>query len=87
MTNAAAKFKLHLAPVKPGDFGPCGLAVYSPTGLVGTVIITDGAVVEPIGPVTTDGEGVSHRAVRCENGWTGSVCWYEYDGRSGFEAL
>jgi hypothetical protein len=88
------KFKLHVAAVKPGDFGPCGLAVWSPTGLVGTVTIYDGAIVEAMGPVDVCTEGayddkyeVAYRCVRTESGWVGRVCWSEYDGRSGFEAV
>lgn len=85
--NDAIKFKLHIAPIKPGDFGPIGYAVYSPTGLVGTVIIYDGAIVEPIGPITVDGEGIAFRTVRLESGWTGRVCWHEFDGWTGFEPV
>ena len=90
----ANKFKLHIAPVKPGDFGPCGYAVWSPVGLVGTVTIYDGAIVEVMGPVQVETEGSyddqyesSYRCVRTESGWVGRVCWHDFDGRAGFEEV
>lgn len=80
-------YRLHVPAVKPGDFGPCALGVVSEAGLAGTHYIKDGSIVEAIGPITTDGEGVSFRAVRTESGLTGRVCWSHFDGRSGFERI
>ena len=98
MTNATAKFRLHIAPVLPGDFGPVGYAVFA-LNHVGVVTIKDGAVVEALGEVEVsvehefDDEGgrfdveLGYRKVRTEDGFEGTVCWHEFDGRSGFEAI
>jgi len=94
MTNASAKFKAHLAPVKPGDFGPIAYAVWGDDILLGSETVRDGDVVEALGPVEVCTEGayddmyeVAYRVVRLADGFVGKVCWSEYDGRSGFEAI
>jgi hypothetical protein len=87
MTNAT-KFKLTLASVKPGDFGPSGYAVYNEK--CECVVIRSGSVVEAIGDVTVGrdhGDNISFRMIRTSSGFEGLVCWVEFDGRSGFEPV
>lgn len=93
MTNAAAKFRLHVAPVKPGDFGPVGYAVWA-DDYVSSEVVRDGDVVEALGEVRVELEGdfddryeIAYRLVRTSTGFVGTVCWHDFDGRSGFEAV
>lgn len=81
-----SKFRLHIAPVKPGDFGLSGLAVYNEA--CDSVVVEDGAVIEALGPLMTDhGEGEDYRKVRTSDGFEGNVIWWPFDRRSGFEAV
>ena len=92
MTNAL-KFKLHVPAVKPGDFGPCGYAVFA-SDHVGIITIKNGAIVEALGEVRIEVEGapddlyeIEYRKVRTSCGFEGTVCWNDFDGRSGFEPV
>ena len=79
------KFRLHVPAVKPGDFGPSGLAVYSEQGQC--VVIRDGALVTSLGPVWDETEDagladecvISYRKVRTEDGFEGTVCWCGFE--------
>ena len=91
--TTAKLFRLHVAAIKPGDFGPCAYAVWA-SDYKSSVTVADGAIVEAIGPVETSVEGdyddryeLQYRNVRTSDGFEGMVCWHEYAGHSGFEAL
>ncbi len=91
--NAAPKFRLHVPVVKPGDFGPSALAVWS-DDYRRSESVADGAVVEALAEVRIETEGsyddmyeVEYRKVRTASGFVGTVCWNDFDGRSGFEAV
>lgn len=98
MNNIAAKFVLVLPAVKPGDFGPCGLAVYG-DDYKDSRLVRDGDVVEAIGEVEVseerdyDDEGclqiteLGYRKVRLADGFEGTMCWSDFDGRSGMKAV
>lgn len=97
MNASTPKFVLVLPPVKPGDFGPSGLAVYS-ADYKDSRIVKDGDVVEAIGEPEIseerdfDDEGflqiteLEYRKVRLADGFEGTMCWSEFDGRSGMKA-
>ena len=97
MDATAPKFTVRIAPVLPGDFGPSGFAVY-PTGSYHSKVVVDGDVVEAIGPIevsleheyTDEGREtieIAYRKVRLACGFEGTVCWTDFNGRSGFEAV
>lgn len=88
MPKAFPKFRLRLAAVKTGDFGPCGLAVYDASGEC--VVIHDGAVVETLADARSSWEDdveLSYRKVCTSDGFEGDVLWWDFDGRSGFEEV
>lgn len=92
MSNAP-KFRLHLPAVKPGDFGPCAYAVWS-EDYRSSEAVKDGDVVEALGEIRIEIEGapddlyeIEYRKVRTSSGFVGTVCWHDFDGRSGFEAV
>ncbi len=92
MTNAAAKFIVRIPAAKPGDFGPSGYAVWA-EDYKSSVAVVDGDLVETLGDVRVETEGsyddkheIAYRKVRTSSGFVGTVCWRDYDGRSGFEA-
>lgn len=93
MNDTAPKFKVHVAPVLPGDFGPCAYAVWSADYKSSTVVV-DGDVVEAVGEVEVCTEGayddmyeLEYRVIRTAAGFVGKVCWSAFNGRSGFEAV
>ncbi len=92
MSNAP-KFALRLPPVKPGDFGPVAYAVWS-EDYGSSEAVFDGDLVVAVGEVRVETEGayddmyeVEYRKVRTSSGFVGTVCWHDFDGRSGFEAV
>ena len=93
MPKALPKFKLHVAAVKPGDFGPCGLAVWADDYRTNEIVY-DGHLVEALGEVWIEVDGspddryeLEYRKVRTSSGFEGTVCWHAFDGRSGFEKI
>lgn len=93
MNDAAPKFTVRIAPVLPGDFGPSGYAVWADDYRSHTAV-RNGDVVEAIGEVRVEVEGapddlyeLEYRKVRTSSGFEGTVCWHDFDGRSGFEAF
>lgn len=98
MNKSSGSFVLVLAPVKPGDFGPSGLAVYS-DDYKDSRLIKNGDVVEAIGEIRTERERdydeddsvyyttIAYRRVRLQDGFEGTTTWFDFNGDSGFKPV